>query len=345
MLAALAESDGRQAHRVLVSWDSQWYAGIARNGYGFVRVHEDGRHLSDYAFFPLYPLLERALAAVTGLAYVDAGLVLSWVASIAAAWAIFAVADRLYGRRTGILAVVLWAALPISIVVSMAYSEALFTALAGWALYGCLTRRWLLAGALALLAGMTRPIGVAVIAAVVVAVGLALVRHALPRERVRMLVGAMLAPLGLVGYLGWVGQRTGSVAGYFRVTDGWGNGFDGGSAFIGWVGDYLDGWEFGLGLLIVAGVAVLVVLLVLSARERQPPPLLVYAGLLVVIALTTSGYFGSKPRYLLPAFSLLFPVAGWLGRRSTRTMTAVVGLLVGSSVVYGGIWLLGAGPP
>ena len=39
-----------------------------------------------------------------------------------------------------------------------------------------------------------------------------------------------------------------------------------------------------------------------------------YSATLVVLALTTSGYFGSKPRYLLPAFGLLLPLAVRLAR-------------------------------
>jgi hypothetical protein len=48
----------------------------------------------------------------------------------------------------------------------MAYSESLFTALAAWSLYAVLTDRWVTAGTLALFAGLTRPVGLAVVAAV-----------------------------------------------------------------------------------------------------------------------------------------------------------------------------------
>ena len=108
-------------------------------------------------------------------------------------------------------------------------SEALFTALAAWALHACLQRRWLLAGLLAALAGLTRPVGAAVVAAVLVT---ALVQ--VLRERGgRPPAGALLAPLGLLGYVGWVGLRVGDPAGSFRVARGWGNGFEGGRAFGG----------------------------------------------------------------------------------------------------------------
>lgn len=352
-LTAFATAVDQRAHHVLTSWDAQWYAGIARDGYGFVRVHDDGRLLSDYAFFPLYPFLERVVAQVTGLPYVDAGLAVSWLASVAAAWAIFAVADQLYGRRAGLLVTVLWAALPVSIVQSMAYSESLFTALAAWSLYAVLTERWLWAGLLACLAGMTRPVGAAVVAAVVVAVllkGLRIVREdpSGPTSRStlpRLVLAAVLAPAGWFGYVGWVGLQTGSPTGYFTVTSHWGNTVDGGSAFAAWISEFLVSADFLLGVTICLGLALLGWLFALCVQDRQPLPLLVFSGLLILVALSTSGYFGSKPRYLLPAFPLLMPVALWLARRSLPVVLSVLGLLATASAIYGGVWRLGPGPP
>jgi hypothetical protein len=70
------------------------------------------------------------------------------------------------------------------------------------------------------------------------------------------------------------------------------------------------------GLAVVAGVIALGALVRWAYRDGLPLPLLVYSVVIVVLAFVTSGYFGSKPRYLLPAFPLLLPIAGWLaGRR------------------------------
>lgn len=147
-------------------WDSLWYTRVAELGYGYeVRLPNGDVH-SNLAFFPLLPWLERAVSAVTPLSYAHAGLVVSTLASLAAAWGIFAVVDHVYGRRVGVYAVLLWAVLPVGVVQSMAYTESLFTALAAWSLYTVLTGRWVIAGALAALAGLTRPVGLAVVAAV-----------------------------------------------------------------------------------------------------------------------------------------------------------------------------------
>ncbi|MER8224865.1 glycosyltransferase family 39 protein [Streptomyces sp. NPDC094143] len=157
----------KSAYTLLTArWDALWYVRVAELGYGYeVRLANGDVH-SNLAFFPLLPWLERLVAAVSPLSYADGGFLVALLASVAAAWGIFAVADHLYGRRAGVCAVLLWAVLPVGIVQSMAYSESLFTALAAWSLYAVLTGRWVTAGALALAAGLTRPVGTAVAAAV-----------------------------------------------------------------------------------------------------------------------------------------------------------------------------------
>ncbi|MEW5355824.1 hypothetical protein [Streptomyces sp. 16-176A] len=180
-LAVWSAARDKSAYTLLTArWDSLWYARVAGGGYGYeVRLANGDVH-SDLAFFPLLPWLEWLLAAVGPLSYADAGFAVSLLASLAAAWGIFAVVEHVYDRarpvpgdgagtdggRAGLFAVLLWAALPVGIVQSMAYSESLFTALAAWSLYCVLTGRWVGAGALALAAGLTRPVGLAVVAAV-----------------------------------------------------------------------------------------------------------------------------------------------------------------------------------
>ncbi|MFJ8601185.1 mannosyltransferase family protein [Streptomyces shenzhenensis] len=170
VLAVWSAARDKSAHTLLTArWDALWYTRVAELGYGYeVRLPNGDVH-SDLAFFPLLPWLERLLHALSPLSYADAGFAVALLASLAAAWGIFAVADQVYGRRAGVCAVLLWAVLPVGIVQSMAYSESLFTALAAWSLYAVLTGRWVSAGLLAASAGLTRPVGLAVVAAVWVA--------------------------------------------------------------------------------------------------------------------------------------------------------------------------------
>ena len=173
------------------------------------------------------------------------------IASLVAAAGIFAVAEMVIGPRAAIIATILWAVVPIGLVESMAYSEAMFTALAAWALFATLDERWTLAAVLACAAGLTRPTGVAVVLAVCLAAVIAFRRR---RADVASLLPVLIAPLGIVGYLGWVGWQQHSVTGYFDVTNGWGNHFDGGVAFARWIGDHLDGTSPITGVLLIAAL-------------------------------------------------------------------------------------------
>ncbi len=342
---------GRDVLAPLTSWDAQWYASIAAHGYGFVRF-DQGRMLSDYAFFPLYPAVEAVGAWLLGVSPVVAGLLVSGAAGLVAAAGIGAVARQAgLGDRAATVSVVLWAAVPTGVVESLAFSESLFVACASWALWCALRGHWWWASALAVAAGLTRPQGAAVLVAVVVPALAGGYRDGGDRAgppgpgRLMGRVGpVVLAVVGGLAYVGWVGVQRRSVTGYLDVARGWGNTFDGGLAFARWVARLLAGESPVGGALCLLGVATLAGLVVALARRRPPPPVLLYVAVLVVMALTTSAYFGSKPRYLLPAFPLLFPVAAWLVQRG-RTATVVwLGVLTGCSAAFAAWWLLGPGP-
>ncbi|PAZ16017.1 hypothetical protein CLM62_10010 [Streptomyces sp. SA15] len=348
-LALWSAARDKSAYTLLTArWDALWYTRVAELGYGYeVRLPNGDVH-SNLAFFPLLPWLERLLAAVTPLSYADAGFVVALLASLAAAWGIFAVADHVYGRRVGVCAAVLWAVLPVGIVQSMAYSESLFTALAAWSLYAVLTGRWVTAGALACLAGLTRPVGLAVVAAVWAAAIAAFVRdRGTSGVAGRRALGMLLAPLGAAAYVLWVGHRTGKgPLGYLDVQAGWRNGFDGGYAFARFVTDKFTSLPSALaGVGLIVGVGLVVWLYVVCVRQRQPLPLLVYAGVVTALALCASSYFGSKPRLLMPAFPLLLPLALALARLRTPRSALVLGTVAAACATYGAFWLNGSGPP
>lgn len=355
-------------HRLSGRWDSVWYQRIATHGYGHHTLLPGGVVHSDLAFFPLLPALERMLAhAVPALGAEGAGLAVSWTASLVAACGIFAVGARIHGRRTGILLAVLWGAYPTAYVQSMAYTETLFTAFAAWALYAVLTERWALAGVLCVCAGLTRPAAAALVTAVVIA-GVWRLRQlrpgrqsprepvpdgrlqdtrAVPAVRVRVVGALLLAPLGWFSYVVFVALREGSPLAYFTVQAGWNNRIDGGLALARFVGGQLrDNPAAGAGLCAAFAVLAWTVRLCLRQRPRQPLPLIVYTLAVVAVSLVGSGYFGSRPRLMMPAFPLLLPAAAALARvRHGAVRYAVVGAAALASGTYGALALLGSGPP
>ncbi|MER6911276.1 hypothetical protein ABT354_06345 [Streptomyces sp. NPDC000594] len=337
-MAAWASHIGRPVRRTLArSWDSDWYLLIAEHGYGRTLRWPDGAVQSDLAFFPLYPGLVRAVTSVLPVTSGTAGLLVSWAAAGVAAWGIFAVGDRLHGPRTGTVLVLLWGLLPHSVVVSMAYTEPLLVAFAAWSLYALLSGAWLWAGALSLLAGAARPNGVAVAAAVLVTAGCHLVRTR-SRGGPRLWAGVALAPAGWCAYVLYVGVREGDpLGGYFAVQRRWTSTFDFGAGSLRVVRDLVlrpAPLPIAMTLMIVAAGMTLFVLLLLE-RPPVPLPLLVYTGVLVLITVGGSGFFESKPRFLLPAFPLLLPLARVLARARPGVLAVVTGALATVSFAYG----------
>jgi hypothetical protein len=157
----------------------------------------------------------------------------------------------------------------------------------------------------------------------------------------------IIAPLGAAGYVLWVGHRTGrGPFGYLDVQAGWRNGFDGGYAFGRFVAEKFTSFPSALaGAALAAGVVLVLWLYVTGVRQGQPPALLVYTGIVVALALCASSYFGSKPRLLMPAFPLLFPLARALARLRPSRSALVLGGVAAASAVYGAFWLNGSGPP
>ncbi|WP_315891786.1 hypothetical protein [Streptomyces sp. P9(2023)] len=336
---------GRWAHlrghgiwpALATSWDSRWYLAIADHGYepGPPGEPPDGHR--PMAFFPLYPALIKAVAAVTPGSRASVGLVLAVLCSLAAAWGIFAVGDRLYGRRVGTVLAVLWGALPVAVVQWMGYTESLFTALAAWALYAVLDGRWSWAAGLAVAAGLTRPTGIAVAAAVTVA-GLLAAR----RGSRRALAAALAAPLGWLAYVGWVGLRLGRWDGYFVVQESWGNAWDGGSVTLRQLRRQLVYTQDPQLFLVLVSLTLIAAtaLFTLCVADRQPLPLLVFAGVLLLVVLGSGGVYFPRARFLLPGFPLLLPLALAVGRARRHVAALVLGGAALSSAWLGAYMLL-----
>ncbi|WP_326770756.1 glycosyltransferase family 39 protein (plasmid) [Streptomyces sp. NBC_01591] len=341
---------------VLASWDGWWYQQIAVHGYDPQLVPIPGAtgpitlEGNSAAFFPLYPALMRLVSELTGLGVYGAGLLVSVVASLAAALGIYAITERLGGRRAGLAAAGLWAVWPGSGVEWAVYSDSLYVALAVWTCHAVLSGRWLTAGLLACVAGLNRPTAIALIAAVAVAALLALYRR---RDGILRPVAAMaVAPLGLLAYLGWVGHQMGDYGGYFRLQSGaWAHEWDYGQHTLDVLtsvpvghSDYLSAWPFadliGIGVVLLA-----LALLPLLIRLRPPAVLTVYTVLTLVLILGSQQIFGNVSRYLLPLFPLFLPLALALRRLSLTHQLMLLGIAALASGSYAGYGLFELGVP
>jgi hypothetical protein len=336
VLAIAAHNRDLNLLDLLSSNDAAWYLDVAQHGYAHgIVLGPDGRPApSNLAFFPVYPALIAWVSAILSITARSASLVVSWTAGLGAAGGLYAVGTAARNRRTGVFLTLLWAVVPDAIVQTMGYTEALFTALAAWALWAVLRRRWITAAMLCMLAGLTRPTSVCLIAAVGLAAFVAALRS--PRDW-RPWAAMVISPLGFLGFMWFVDERLDRLDGYFYVQDlAWHQTFDGGAYTLEWARQsiFLDpSWDFTM-TTVILGLAI--TLLLVSFGERTPWPLLVYTVSAMALVLFADGYYWSKVRLLMPAFPLLYPVAVALARSKNRvTPYAVMAALTALATAYG----------
>lgn len=312
----------------LLGWDAGWYEAIARVGYAPLG-HQSLR------FFPLFPLLGRALAVLPGISAGTALLVLT-NASALVATALLVVLVR---RETGDGALAdrsawLLSLAPPAFVLVMGYAEAtllVFTV-------GCFlaVRRgagvapcWWAAALLGVAAGLTRPLGV--LLAVPVAVEAA---RRWPRagggERAAS-VAAALAPLaGAAVFLGWCWGVFGDALLPLRVQAQAGHHGGLSDPLRTLIDDARGVFHHHFGTALHVPWVVLVVVLVVVCWRRLPAAYGAFATAVVVVALSGTN-LDSFERYALSAFPLVVAGATLLsGRRIERGVLALsaVGLAI-----------------
>jgi hypothetical protein len=308
--ATTAGSAIRPILDVFTSWDGLWYMDIVRRGYPRSVPPDVTYHVTEAraAFFPLFPLLGRAVDRVLpggdSLAVLTMNVALGLIAVVLIAM----IAERLYGERVGRTTATLTALFPGSFVLSFAYSEALMLVLAAACLLMLLDHEWTAAGVFAALATATRPNGVALIAACLVAAYLA-VRD---RRDWSSLTAVALAPIGFITFQVWLGQHTGETFVWFRVQrEAWDEG-----ASFGWtaIRNTVEAiWQpmtSPTDTITALSFAAMVVLLVLAWKARLPWILTAYSWAIVVLMLVPATVT-ARPRFLFTAFPLLIGAAKW----------------------------------
>jgi len=335
MLAWLggAAHDGVSLHDRLLVWDGGWFLRVAIDGYPHGYTYDVAGHLqgNELAFFPLYPMLIRAVSAF-GPSPANAALAVAWLASIGAAVALHLLGTTLSGKRAGWALVAICCSAPVSVVLSMAYSEALFLALVAGMLAAAHRKVWWAAGLLGLGAALTRPTGAAAALALAVA-ALPAIRES-PRRAWRPVLAAGVALAGVPFFLAWVGWRVGDPSAWFRIqTAGWGTSFDYGHSTWTFLRQTLsagDGW-------IPVSVA-LILLVALAAAGvglagKPWAPLAVYGVVAMVLVYGQAGFYHSKPRLLLPVLLTLLPAAVAAAR--ARPRVAVLSIVAWAAF---GLW-------
>ncbi|GIF10491.1 hypothetical protein Ate01nite_05230 [Actinoplanes teichomyceticus] len=359
----------------LLVWDGGWFLRVAMDGYPQGYTYDENHVLqaNELAFFPLYPMLIRGVALL-GVAPGTAAVGVAWLASIGAAIALHLLGTTLHDRRAGWALVAICCSAPVSVVLSMAYSESLFLAMVAGMLAAAHRRAWLPAGLLGLGAALTRPTGAAAALALAVAALLA-VRDIRARRAATAggagvsgaaasragvsgagaggvgpsgigvngaesvwppLAAAATALAGVPLFLGWVGWRVGDWTAWFKIqTAGWGTSFDYGRSTLTFLDDTFTGADGWVQVSV--GLILLAALAAAGVALAQRPwlPLAVYGVVAMVLVYGQAGFYHSKPRLLLPVLLTLLPAVAAAARARPRVAILSIGAWALFGLWYG----------
>lgn len=174
-----------------VRWDSIHYLAIAEHGYAAA---------GNAPFFPLYPLLIRALGYLLGSDPL-AGIAISTVSFAVALVLLHRLTELELGHRAADVTVLLVALAPLSFFFTAVYTESLFLALSIGAVYAARRERWALAATLGGLAAVTRVTGVLLVLPLAV---MFLKEYRRPGRRLGWI---LLVPAALACFLGYLAAR------------------------------------------------------------------------------------------------------------------------------------------
>jgi Mannosyltransferase (PIG-V) len=328
----------------LARWDAAWYLRIAESGYAGSDVRA--------AFFPLYPLLVRAVAAPFG-ASPTALLVAAYVLALAAFLGALVLLHRLVslelGRTVAGPALLLLAVFPAAVFFGAPYSESLFLLLAVGVFYAARTDHWAWAGAAAAGAAATRSAGVLLL------IPLAMLWWTSRPRRPGDAAWLLLGPLGLAAYAAFLGLAEGDAWRFLDVQDAWSReltiplagAWDGFAAAVDGARQLLSGqrdvvyfeqaagdpYRIAVINLMLFGALVFAVVACVGCLRRLPKAY----GAWVAVSLVLPLSFPVKPQPLmsLPRFlAVRFPIFMWLAlwseeRRATARVAAVSALGLG----------------
>lgn len=278
----------------LANWDGGHYLGIAEHGY---------QEKYQYAFFPLYPLLIKAVSSLTQN-YLAASLLISIISSFLAIHLFFNLIRLDFDKKIAEKVVLALVMFPTSFYFLTAYSEGLFLLLVLATFLFLRKGNLMLAVITAALASASRVFGVALVLALIIEVW---TKQGINKSNWYVL----LAPLGLMIYSWYLFNQTGDPFYFITAQSHWQRIF---------TPPLVSFWEtlrslvtpdfitqnfnafldllfaaFGLGM-------------ILRAFRFLPPSYAVYGLISILLPLTTPS-LSSMPRFLLPIFPIFILIA------------------------------------
>lgn len=281
-------------------WDAVHYLNIATHGY----------QGTEMAFFPLYPMMIRALGVLVGN-HLVAGLLISNACFFFGLLFLYKLLEREFDRPVARRAIFYVSIFPSAVFFSAVYTESLFFMLTVATFFYLRRRRWLMAGTIGFFAAMTRVEGILLL------VPFALEWYSVYRtrlvENIRSLLPAALIGCGLALYMAYLWVVTGDPLFFSHVQAHWNRHLA--PPWVSVTNSILaiahahSGAAVANQALELSFTALMLAVLIFGWK-RLRPSYIAYLALSVLVPMCTSSLM-SMPRFALVLFPLFAILARW----------------------------------
>jgi hypothetical protein len=317
-----------RAHQGLLGWDAGWYQSIAGHGYA-----ASGQQ--SLRFFPVFPMIARALGWIPGIGTGAAVVVVANVFALAGMAVLFLLVQQETGdRELARRSVWLLALAPPAYTLVLGYAEGTLLLCTTVAFLALRSRRWWWAAGAGLVAGAVRPIGLLLIIPAAIEAWQGRQDGRSARQMVARVAVVVAPAVGTGAFLAWVGTNFGDAFLPFRVQEQGGHRgrLSDPFATVGHnVAAVFHGHHLGSALH-VPWVIVCLILLVVAFR-RLPVSYGAFAAVVLAVSLTSSN-LDSFERYALSAFPLVIAGSMWTSRRRVEVIVLVVAAVGMAAYAY-----------
>lgn len=325
----------RSYHEMANKNDATWYQGIVDRGYPKIKSERDLGYLdstgikqSEWAFFPLYPMLNKGIMLITGLSYNSSAFILSLIFSFLSLIGFYYLSMAYFhSKQKALTATLVLVLFPFSFYFSMYYTEALFLTLLTFAFISIYHKKLILMSLCLIPLSLIRPNGMIM--------SLPLLIFYLEQEQVkfdmhfklktiftkkhiRNSIFFALGPITFLIYCVYQYNLTGYFFAFSKAQSGWGR-------------QLSFPWESFFSSGVVASqfnsiYALLIIILFVVGSKKLPFSYWVLAVISIILPLIT-GSAQSMTRFLIVIFPLFFIISSWISFDKLKWIIPVLFIL------------------
>lgn len=203
---------------LFIRLDSRWYLGIVYGGYEHAPLRTSIEHHANYVFFPMLPLIIKALAVVTRFPPYIAGLIVSNGFFLLASCLFYRLLEEEFDTESARVGVFLLCFNPYNVYFTAIYTESLFLTFSIACWLAAKHRSWWLLGLAGFCMTATRPNGIIIF---IFALWFAFADYRKYKEGLLQYLPILLIPLSLLLYMVYLHVHTGDALAFVHNQAEW----------------------------------------------------------------------------------------------------------------------------